>query len=187
LPLGNVDVFDEDETCAISYAHLPTPSSSTVVCLIQNRLLALIHRCLFLPPTLSETNRARSEIQFIELFHGLFPRLNAFTRPIDWLFEKTLSLPILPPSDREALLSAVSAALTKHNLLSPGSSAAAALDLLTSDEAVSTSLMAAAKIHDVRVLRYHVLPEALATLSARGGAADSLTADDARGPTLYEL
>ena len=39
---GNVDVFDSDKTC------------------------------LFSPPTLSETNRARSEIRFIELFHGLF-------------------------------------------------------------------------------------------------------------------
>ena len=44
---------------------------------------------------LSESNQRRSEVQFIRFFYSMFYSLNAFTKPVDFLLNKVLSLPMI--------------------------------------------------------------------------------------------
>lgn len=44
---------------------------------------------------LPETHQRRSEVAYIRFFHNLFPVLNSFSVPVDFLFDKVLELPYL--------------------------------------------------------------------------------------------
>ena len=101
---------------------------------------------------LSETDQRRSEIQFVQLFHTLFPVLNAFTLPVDFLFDGVLRMPILDPKSRTKAVSLVKSYLDAHRQDA---------SQLVNDENVMAELQAVTGATDRRILTSFVVPEAL--------------------------
>jgi len=56
---------------------------------------------------LPEAMQRRSEVQFIKYFHNIFNTLNAFTLPIDFLFERIFDFPIFGPEDYKSAIESV--------------------------------------------------------------------------------
>jgi len=128
---------------------------------------------------LSEHDRQRSEIQFVRFFHGLFPVLNAFTLPIDFLFNHVLTMPVLEPKTEAAFVAKVHELLQTH-----GANRHAMLE----DDAAMAELLGMVGAKDMRVLTGHLLPSALLLLDqAQGSGEKALEALHSDPTTLHHL
>jgi len=122
---------------------------------------------------LPESDQRRSEIQFVQLFHALFPALNAFTLPVDFLFDRILKMPILAPDTHKQVVAKLSEHYEKH-----GRNRAKVLK----DEEVMEEMKKVSGATDRRVLTHYVLPEVFQALD-NGGSGTSTSASDGSSAT----
>ena len=114
---------------------------------------------------LPDSYQRRSEVQFIKFFWSMFYALNAFTKPVDFLINKVLDMPMISEPKFQKCMALVVEQLDKHQSIDP---------LFFSDEFLG-KLMEEAEVTDRRAAHQFLLRECFAQLtqSATSGARSS--------------
>jgi len=120
---------------------------------------------------LPDSHQKRSEIMFVRFFWNLFYVLNAFSVPVDFLFEKVMSLPLMATTTHVEALGMLSEKLKEVG--TKGKFEARVEKLLKSEEMLS-EFNAAFKISD-RKAGGMVIKQCLASFSSAGAANDNPT------------
>ena len=120
---------------------------------------------------LPDSHQKRSEIMFVRFFWNLFYVLNAFSVPVDFLFEKVMSLPLMATTTHVEALGMLSEKLKEVG--TKGKFEARVEKLLKSEQMLS-EFNAAFKISD-RKAGGMVIKQCLASFSSAGAANDNPT------------